>query len=665
MSHPPCDDTRLARAFCAIVAVTALATWAWVTHHVVTRCGELAMPLDDSYIHFQYARALAELRPFQYTVGQPPTPGATSLLWPTVLAPAWALGARGMALAWPATALGFAALAGLAIETRRLARGLVPEPLATSSGLLVFCFAPFTWFAGSGMEVVPFAWLLMRTARKLAEYAETGPGVGKRRSALGHAALCILARPEGVLACLGAAGVFAIVERGRARAWASGALALCALPNALYWACTGSAFASTAMAKWLPLNPYSRETLSSDVGHNVALLFETLLDGREWSWIFVPEGGRAVAWASLVALLWRGRVRPWRAGAVLVLALGILVPTTYETFLVNRLRYLWPFAGAWLLALVVLVDVATQAFSLASRRRVPQAWLRGAALLAVAGFGAAFAGKLPRALDDLAESADAIDDQQVSMGRWVRDHLPKSAVVGVNDTGAIAYVGERTTFDVVGLTTAGEAAHWTAGAGSRFEHYERLGAARLPDYFVVYPEWFAIPQLLGPRLTERYVDATILGGREKVAYPASYDALSSGALPQSTTGTVLDELDVSDLTSEREHGYVLGRTSKEDNRVFSSGGIVDAGRARRQREDFALQIAGSGTVVLRVVVDGTSSMNVEIGSHAATPGVLEGWQEIRLAIPENVSGTLPVQVSASTGTFALLHAWSLGPTAGP
>jgi hypothetical protein len=29
--------------------------------------------------------------------------------------------------------------------------------------------------------------------------------------------------------------------------------------------------------------------------------------------------------------------------------LGIFIPTSYETFLVNRLRYLWPFSAPWLL----------------------------------------------------------------------------------------------------------------------------------------------------------------------------------------------------------------------------------------------------------------------------------------------------------------------------
>jgi len=100
----------------------------------------------------------------------------------------------------------------------------------------------------------------------------------------------------------------------------------------------------------------------------------------------------------------------------------------------------------------------------------------------------------------------------------VRERLPPDARVGLNDTGAIAYFGERKTFDIVGLTTPSEARYWVGGAASRFEHYERLArdpatAGALPSHFAVYPEWLSCPPVLGERLFESTVrDASILGG---------------------------------------------------------------------------------------------------------------------------------------------------------
>ena len=54
--------------------------------------GELAMPLDDTFIHFQYARQLARGRFLRYNSEDPPSTGATSLLYPFVLAAGYLLG---------------------------------------------------------------------------------------------------------------------------------------------------------------------------------------------------------------------------------------------------------------------------------------------------------------------------------------------------------------------------------------------------------------------------------------------------------------------------------------------------------------------------------------------------------------------------------------------
>ena len=77
----------------------------------------------------------------------------------------------------------------------------------------------------------------------------------------------------------------------------------------------------------------------------------------------------------------------------------------------------------------------------------------GAAIAPVA-VGCALAEKISDKLDwtlaDLAQSAYAIDAQQVSLGEWARDELPEDARIGVNDTGAIAYMSGRKTFDDCG-----------------------------------------------------------------------------------------------------------------------------------------------------------------------------------------------------------------------
>src|SRR5689334_24424042 len=60
--------------------------------------GEWSAPLDDVFIHFDYARATALGHPFEWTVGNGYSSGNTSLTYPFVLALGWLLGWKGRAL---------------------------------------------------------------------------------------------------------------------------------------------------------------------------------------------------------------------------------------------------------------------------------------------------------------------------------------------------------------------------------------------------------------------------------------------------------------------------------------------------------------------------------------------------------------------------------------
>ncbi len=340
-----------------VTLATGLVAWVSVRSILSLTGGEPAVPLDDTYIHFQYARSWAELHPFSYTRGASPSPGATSLLWPLLLAPFWAIGFKGSLLVWIAWAFGFTSLGLCAVETFRLARGIVETPLAVAAGAMVLSFGGLVWCAGSGMEVVPLAWLLARSARVAAEV--DGPESVSRRRLVELVALGIvtpLLRPEGVLAtCF----VIAALIRGRKQAWAALPIVGPLSVPLLNYLGTGQAASTTVVVKWLPSSPYQAGSrLWSTIGSNIELLFSTLLDGREWSALFVPAGARYVAWVALPALAivsWQRRAA-WRGGLALAIALGMLITTTYDSFLWNRLRYLWPFAPGWFVAVVALAQ---------------------------------------------------------------------------------------------------------------------------------------------------------------------------------------------------------------------------------------------------------------------------------------------------------------------
>src|SRR5688572_7571908 len=133
-------------------ALAGLVFLAYALASLVAGRGEYVMPLDDVYIHFQYARQLAVGQPYVYNPGLPPTSGATSFLYPYMLAVGVLLGFGGLNLGIWVMALGAVALAASAWLVYRLSR--LHSPLWVSV-LMAAAFAlsgPISWHSMSGME---------------------------------------------------------------------------------------------------------------------------------------------------------------------------------------------------------------------------------------------------------------------------------------------------------------------------------------------------------------------------------------------------------------------------------------------------------------------------------------------------------------------------------
>ena len=228
----------------------------------------------------------------------------------------------------------------------------------------------------------------------------------------------------------------------------------------------------------------------------------------------------------------------------------------------------------------------------------------------------------------------------------------------------------------MGLTTSGEARFWTAGPGSRFEHYEHLPQERLPTHFIVYPEWFGVPPLLGQELAYRFVRHTILGGTTMAAYEARYDLLGTGELPMSTprgNPALLDSLDVADLEDEAAHGYRLFDATAQTDVVVAGGDRADGGRSFRHRDEFTLRLAPRGVLIARLGTTNPLLVQLRIDGRDVTKAVLAGstWQEISIPLPPDLDPnrhTVDVDVDVDVDehedhTFASLHYWSYVPSA--
>jgi hypothetical protein len=620
-------------------------------HGVLQTVKHPGATLDDSFIHYQYARAIAAGHPFRYQAGEPISTGSTSLLWPAVLAPFYLIGFRDLSIMWPAWALSFACLALLAQEAYRLARPLSGEGPAVAAGGMVLAFGGLLWCAASGMEVVPFAWTLARTVRLASEWSEGQRDRRAGRELTLFAWLSYLFRPEGALFALMAGAV--MIARPAKATWKSRALGLLplvvpALVPLAFRLASGSAMSTTAQVKLLYGNPYYvGDAYVTAVRYNLGVFFESLLNGRVWSAEFVPGGGAWVALAGLGSVLAMGvrTGRSWRAVMIVVLAAAMLIPCTYVTFLWNRLRYLWPFVSGWLVGLSCFARLLGDGLA----RLRPRFQL--ASPIVAGTFVGMLASHLPGTLDDIANSASGIDRQQVKLGRWAKDNLPADARIGVNDTGAIAYFSDRKTFDIVGLTTASEGRYWVAGPGSRFEHYERLHKTeptRLPTHFIVYAEWMACEAVLGPVLTEAVVlDSTVLATGTMRAYSADYTRLGSGELPWTRfSGEVTDTLDVADLESEREHAYDLAGAREGEN-VAQLGTapdgreVADGGRTHRRVERFTARLKPKARVIVRLESHTNNVVHVRAGGRELPPIALpanEAWFEQEFDVPAEASG---------------------------
>src|SRR5688500_16366531 len=96
-------DLYVWTALCIITGII-VTTYLSVSFHVHDT--PPIMPLYDTYIHFKYARQMAQGHPFTYNTGDEATSGATSLIYPPLLAIGYLLGFRDLSLAYWALAIG-------------------------------------------------------------------------------------------------------------------------------------------------------------------------------------------------------------------------------------------------------------------------------------------------------------------------------------------------------------------------------------------------------------------------------------------------------------------------------------------------------------------------------------------------------------------------------
>lgn len=501
----------------------ALAFWAaglassfvLLAYRIVGRWG---LPLDDGWIHLQFARSLAGGDGLSFEAGRLIS-GSTAPLWTALVA--LLVGLPGSAVIW-VLLLGTGLSVVSVLLLRRLACDLgLDRSLAAFAAFLMASTGPLVWAAVSGLEIPLFVCLsLVATRCHLRDRQQTG-GIAL---SLPLFALSALARPEGLLLLALAVLDRALADRRLAAeprwwgwlrgSWPGLLLAAAVLaPVALFnVAVSGSLLPTTFGAKSggvVSLVP-SLRYLHTVLG----ILF------RAQPYMVLIAGAGAL-------VLIRRLRREDNRGLLPALWL-VALPLAYSCLassgrpLVGNFgRYHYPlFPFVILLGCLGLAELRRSVAARSSRRAAALA-------LALALFVAwPTLSHLRTTAGQYANSVRNVEDGDGRAARWLRDQLPAGATLAVNDIGLVQYLLPRhRLFDLAGIITP-EVHQFTAAARARGLPWEAgiadyLAVSR-PDYLVVFPSWF--PGLLGTEVSftpirEFVIDGNIaLGGDRIVVY---------------------------------------------------------------------------------------------------------------------------------------------------
>lgn len=414
-----------------VASVAVFATWAPLNL--------TGFPVDDAWIHRVYARAFAYGHGFAYNAGEQTT-GFTSPLWVVITAPAHWLEPLGTTSVVVGVKLIGAVLGALTVGAAyRIAthasQSTWPAVIAASA---VACQPALAFSALAGMESVLllalWCWLIVC--------------VQERRFKHGAILLGLLpvARPEGIVFAGLVVIAVAIIHRHELRTAlrTRGALirVLWMVVPTLAWI----VYCQIVSGHPLPATYYlkARGAMS---GEALAPL-----------WTLLTEHGLARSVPLVVvgaaALCWCGRTRPALAllgGGSLIFVTAILVTRTFSLSGYYWTRWTDPgvlgFTTACFIALAIAASALVQSTITARVRWASLGAVALVVVVAIPGFVTSLGERAAR----LASDTSVIERMNVAPGRWIAEHVPEEAVLGVHDAGALRYFGRRMTIDVVGL----------------------------------------------------------------------------------------------------------------------------------------------------------------------------------------------------------------------
>ncbi len=419
----------------------------------------IGLPLDDSWIHLDYARSLAEQGRFHYNPGIPEA-GMSSPLWAIVLAIGYKLFIPlGITPQWIAKGASLLFALALPIAAYHLMRQLVAErEWAWITGILVALDPNLAYGAVSGMEVtlttfliLSAIWLSLRKA-----YLLTGLTLGA----------LVITRGEGVPIALVIGGIPLLFQYFKRKAgvlvlitreeFSMGLkLFLPALITGIFWAM----FNYSVNGNFLPNTYY--------VKHGFDLGFFNLQNLSALFTGYVLNLGyfKGIMFVFAIIGISAASIYLFRAKHYHFLGLLLGIPLS-QFYLFSINLHLWP-DGPWIYYArrymdflipfwVILLLLGFRFIWQRTKEMSNNTLSRLLPLVTMALIGLFFFGTVNlhiRFVNDFYVDTKRVETVDAAIGKWVANNLPNNASIGITEAGAVRYftLPEQTIIDFLGL----------------------------------------------------------------------------------------------------------------------------------------------------------------------------------------------------------------------
>ncbi|MCC5874795.1 MAG: hypothetical protein JJU11_01120 [Candidatus Sumerlaeia bacterium] len=546
--------------YCLLAALAAVqavlvGVLAWFTAG-----GHFMLPLDDSYIHLQYARRVAGGQLLSYSPGMLPSGGMTSPLYVFLMAPLFLIGMEGVRAAIGAFLFGMVTWMVLPIWVHELTKRLAGGTCAMIAALLVLANGHLLWNFMSGMETGLFTLLVIGAVLGAQTWWQSEDLRGRVVCLVCLAALPLV-RPEGAVAAI-AILMVVLTRRGEHPRLALPIILACLLPL-IAWLL----LLKVATGDWRPAGLVVKGVMANvylDWPAKFALMSESLAAiPLRFYQNQVPDEAYAA---------FKG------VGTMPYVPVGLIYLSVFGAgfALVNGWRSGKPVGGAFLALVWVggLASVITSHIPFIHQQRYLAPWTVPAIILGV--IGAWRVSQVFHQFQEAALKAVAVGLVALSipsLGFWMSEYGKNSrdiyhvlrvatfsvptegSPMAITDAGVLTFYTNRPVVDLVGLTSQEFTYPFMHGDGAVLARLSTLTHDTRPLTALTYREWFG-PHFpfSAPRVLSSVPRTSITSGLSITKFDIDWEEIDA-AKPFPEDGRIIQEINVADLDSENASQY--------------------------------------------------------------------------------------------------------------